>query len=94
MANLTHARDFLATEAPRLRNALASLDHILAATTDASLFNRIDQQAGFVLGELAHSIDRIRRAQTAVAAARALAEPVFDELAEQALGQDFDRRAA
>lgn len=75
MPLITTPRQFLRTEPARVRNAIASLDHVLAAENDESLFGRIDQQADWVIGEFKHAIERIERAKTAVAAARALAEP-------------------
>lgn len=71
-------RTFLRTEPVRLRNALVSLDHVLAATSDESLACRIDQQADFLITELEASIDRIRRAQTAVEASRAMSRGQAD----------------
>lgn len=66
-------RMYLGSEPVRLRNALASLDHVLTRDDGDDLNVTLDQQGDWIIGELEQAIDRIRRAQTAVAAARAIA---------------------
>lgn len=88
MPTLTTAREFLRTEPARIKNAVASLDHVLAATSDDSLFCRMDQQADWVIGELRAAITRIERAKTAVAAARALAEPELPAIEHETMAAE------
>ena len=70
---LNSPRTYLGSEPGRIRGALMDLEHVLKAEDDATLAARMDMWAPDIIQQLEHAVDRIKRAQTAVEAQRAIA---------------------
>lgn len=82
MPRATTPHEHLQKARIRLSGAAVSLEHILAAETDASRDCRIEQQGPFILEELTAALDLIRRARSELEAQQAIARCEAAEAAE------------